>query len=52
MLESAQKVTKKVLGLEPDLNNDKLVFSVNDIVPFSLNYQTKRSVLKVTGMFF
>ena len=47
------KTTKEILGANWDLDNDKFVFSFDEIVLFSSNLTvTKRNLLKITNMFF
>ena len=47
------KTTKKILGVNWDLDNDKFVFTFDEIVSFSSTLTvTKRNILKITNMFF
>ena len=47
------KTTKKILGVNWDLDNDKFVFTFDEIVSFSSTLAvTKRNILKITNMFF
>ena len=47
------KTTKKILGVNWDLDNDKFVFTFDEIVSFALTLTvTKRNVLKITNVFF
>ena len=47
------KTTKKILGVNLDLDNDKFVFTFDKILSFSSTLTvTKRNILKITNMFF
>ena len=47
------KTTKKILGVNWDLDNNKFVFKFNEIVSFASTLTvTKRNILKITNMFF
>ena len=47
------KTTTKILGVNWDLDNDKFVFTFDEIVSFASTMTvTKRNVLKITNVFF
>ena len=47
------KAAEKILGVDWDLENDKFVFTFDEIVSFvSTLAVTKRNILKITNMFF
>ena len=47
------KTTKKILGVNWDLDNDKFVFKFDEIVSFASTLTvTKRNILKISNMFF
>ena len=47
------KTTKKILGVNCDLNNYKFVFTFDEIASFSSTLTfTKRNILKITNLFF
>ena len=47
------KTTKKILGVNWDLDNDKFVFKFDEIVSFASTLtETKQNILKITNMFF